>query len=369
MNSFSNRVKDKLKCYVYALVDPRNNKIFYIGKGTGDRVFQHEIESTTDIENNKLNHIRDIKESKNEVKRYIVLYGLSECEAFAAESALINILNFIHPNTLDNIVAGHNSDTVMSVEDIEKVYGAEKLSANDIFHNLLIIKINSLYRPNMTDREIMDCTRGHWVINIKNVNKVDYLIAVYHGLIVGIYENMKWYSSRIKTKFYPRLSEENLSLTNRKYCTCSALKDGFTYRKYIHRNISDVVNNVQNPVSYIWGRKNATNILKPYYNNFINGFNNHYEFDENFGKDKIQMGFNMDAFESYAKLNKSLDILSCNDYELIKQAVSDIEYPVVTAMMFSKWRQMTHWDYSYDIDKNNNFFKAILERIFELSDR
>ena len=31
--------------YVYALVDPRDDKVFYIGKGTGNRVFSHEMES------------------------------------------------------------------------------------------------------------------------------------------------------------------------------------------------------------------------------------------------------------------------------------------------------------------------------------
>ena len=33
MNGFSDKVKQKLGYYVYALADPRDNKIFYIGKG------------------------------------------------------------------------------------------------------------------------------------------------------------------------------------------------------------------------------------------------------------------------------------------------------------------------------------------------
>ena len=33
--------EDLNKYYVYRLVDPRNLQTFYIGKGCGDRVFQH----------------------------------------------------------------------------------------------------------------------------------------------------------------------------------------------------------------------------------------------------------------------------------------------------------------------------------------
>lgn len=41
MNGFSDKVKQKLGYYVYALADPRDNKIFYIGKGINNRIFQH----------------------------------------------------------------------------------------------------------------------------------------------------------------------------------------------------------------------------------------------------------------------------------------------------------------------------------------
>ena len=34
-------------CYVYVLVDPRGEReqVFYVGKGTNDRMFQHVLES------------------------------------------------------------------------------------------------------------------------------------------------------------------------------------------------------------------------------------------------------------------------------------------------------------------------------------
>lgn len=48
--------------YVYALMDPRDEKIFYIGKGIGNRVFSHEIESE-----------KRFKAEKQKLKKYAIL--------------------------------------------------------------------------------------------------------------------------------------------------------------------------------------------------------------------------------------------------------------------------------------------------------
>ena len=47
---FKQSVKEALAYYVYALVDPRDHKIFYIGKGKNNRVFQHAAATIDEIE-------------------------------------------------------------------------------------------------------------------------------------------------------------------------------------------------------------------------------------------------------------------------------------------------------------------------------
>ena len=101
MNGFSDKVKQKLGYYVYALTDPRDNKIFYIGKGINNRIFQHEEKLDN---SNKSNRIKEILSSGNKIKKLIISYGLSEKEAFVAESALINIMNYIDSQSLSNLV-------------------------------------------------------------------------------------------------------------------------------------------------------------------------------------------------------------------------------------------------------------------------
>ena len=54
-NKLSNPAQESLgngqeNYYVYALVDPRNQKVFYIGKGKGDRVSNHIDEALDNTE-------------------------------------------------------------------------------------------------------------------------------------------------------------------------------------------------------------------------------------------------------------------------------------------------------------------------------
>ena len=89
--SFPPEVAERLKTYVYRLIDPRNGETFYVGKGQGDRVFAHgraAIES--DDPGSKLKRIREIIAAGFEVAHVIHRHGLDESTAFEVEAALID---------------------------------------------------------------------------------------------------------------------------------------------------------------------------------------------------------------------------------------------------------------------------------------
>ena len=92
-------------------------KFFYIGKGINNRIFQHEEKLDN---SNKSNRIKEILSSGNKIKKLIISYGLSEKEAFVAESSLINIMNYIDSQSLTNVVSGHHTAPVITAEDFEK---------------------------------------------------------------------------------------------------------------------------------------------------------------------------------------------------------------------------------------------------------
>src|SRR5207249_4268067 len=121
-------VAEQLKNYVYRLIDPRNGETFYVGKGKGNRVFQHalaalaatENSETDDALNLKYQRIKNIRAAGLDVAHVIHKHGIeSEEIAYAVEAALIDA----YPG-LDNIVDGHGSGDygVRHVEEIITEY-------------------------------------------------------------------------------------------------------------------------------------------------------------------------------------------------------------------------------------------------------
>src|SRR5262249_47512117 len=124
MQEFSTSVSEKIGFYVYSLIDPRDDKTFYIGKGEGNRVFAHANAALSASDaNEQLDTIRAVEEQGLAVRYTILRHGLTEKEAFEVESALID---YIGLERLTNIVSGHDSDErgKMDVADIISKYDA-----------------------------------------------------------------------------------------------------------------------------------------------------------------------------------------------------------------------------------------------------
>lgn len=186
----------KEEYYVYALVDPRDNKPFYIGKGTGNRVFSHvaQAEKQNDNCTDKINKIQEIRNAGEEVKHYILHWGLTEEEAFASEAALINLLTCNEIGLecgLSNIQGGHHSSGCKTAEDFDELYSKENIELANC-PGCLIIKVNKLYRSGMTEEEVYDIVRGVWRIDKKNRCDIKCVIGVYKGIVVGAYIPTEW---------------------------------------------------------------------------------------------------------------------------------------------------------------------------------
>jgi hypothetical protein len=78
------------KYYVYLLVNPIDNKIFYVGKGIGKRAWEHLKAKGCNKEKNDL--IKFIYANNQKPKVLIYKDDISELEALGIESDLINTI-------------------------------------------------------------------------------------------------------------------------------------------------------------------------------------------------------------------------------------------------------------------------------------
>jgi uncharacterized protein len=196
INAFTPQTVENLKYYVYALVDASTNKICYIGKGTGQRIFGSLQQRSAEL--------------KTALDGYIIRHSLTETEAFLVEATLIDFLPYFSISDLPvNFQGGVGSQQtgIKSVADIENQYSAPIIKETDFQHNVLIISVNRSvgYTDTLlTPVKLYESTRKTWYLDLKKAQQVDYVIAKHNGLLKEIYKPTKWYEypTLDKTKRY-----------------------------------------------------------------------------------------------------------------------------------------------------------------------
>lgn len=97
--------------YVYLLIDPRGSNVFYVGKGTEDRLFQHGKEvQRGNVETAKQKRINEIHQAGLRETKIVIARFDTEKEAFAVESALIHWV--YGKSNLTNDQSGHMVDYI-----------------------------------------------------------------------------------------------------------------------------------------------------------------------------------------------------------------------------------------------------------------
>ncbi len=203
IEKFSNEIIDELQYYVYKLIDPRNGKVFYIGKGKGNRIFDHakgalldlEMEKWQDELTEKMKTIREIKEEGLDVIYIIHRHHLDEATALEVEAALIDE----YPG-LTNVMPPINSEYgVTSVEQIVHRYGLEKITKFDENDKVLIIKIKPESVDDFGRGSIYDTVRMWWKLSEERIKEVKQVAAVINGVVKKVYKVEKWmYNDELK---------------------------------------------------------------------------------------------------------------------------------------------------------------------------
>ena len=203
---FDQKTIEEIKSYVYALFEPEQPRIpFYIGKGTGNRVFSHANgvnpdSANKEIRSTKMVKIDQIKACGQEVQHVIIQYGLESDEALLVESALIDMVNHMLPGTLTNLVSGHGTaENFIDANELANDFSAEPIKYDE--ECLLLIKIEKMWgdllqqygtESQIPPHEIYEATRKSWKINMVRAAGAKYVLSVARGLVRAVYTDVVW---------------------------------------------------------------------------------------------------------------------------------------------------------------------------------
>lgn len=101
--------------------------------------------------------------------------------------------------------------------------------------SIVCVNISQTYN-NDERKDIYDCARHYWVLNVQRAEKATHVLAITRGIVVGVFKPTRWYKSN-HPKYNNRYEFEGIEEKN---------------SPYLNKCVWNVLNpKAQNPISYI----------------------------------------------------------------------------------------------------------------------
>jgi hypothetical protein len=220
--SFDTLEKQKLGKYVYALRDPRDNKVFYIGQGENDRIFDHFKEAEKCLINksnssSKVIRILDIWNNDEDVDWFIVAHGLNNDSIDYVESSSIDLLSLSQNGSTLNDNLGPKS-SILTQDDLNLLQ-AKPINPSVQMARVFIFPIQKALADGIGP---YDATRMLWNVKQKYQELPAYAVGLKNGISIGGYSISRWKNHNDKQEF-----------------------EGVEYQDLINKNWTSIINKVK----------------------------------------------------------------------------------------------------------------------------
>lgn len=182
--------------YVYALQDPDDQRIFYVGQGTGNRVFEHLNRAEILLQSRKrlsakFEAIHAVWRRSKDVALVVLAGGLSDREADIVESATLDALSLSANGELTNAIAAPHSSMVR-VEDLAAL-AYPYVNPDRPYWKVLLFPVPR----NRKKKDIYERCRRRWKVARKHRTVsmeecASHAVAIVGGVSLAAYRICKW---------------------------------------------------------------------------------------------------------------------------------------------------------------------------------
>lgn len=198
MRKFDVSQEKHLGVYIYALRDPRDKKIFYVGQGRGSRVFDHLVEAQGVVEHkkgtfdSKIMRIIDIWMDGRDVEWVIISYGFKEEDreiVSRMESCVYDALAQSQNGPALNSIIPPKS-TLLTMEDMDSL-ATDFVNPPRPYERVFLFTINNTIKEG---KVVYEATRKEWKVakTWRDASVPAYAVGLDHGVSVGSYRIEDW---------------------------------------------------------------------------------------------------------------------------------------------------------------------------------